>query len=31
MAESFNVSWQSLTNEAAEVHYFSADKMRDTV
>lgn len=31
MAESFNVNWQSLTDEAAEVHYFSADKMRDTV
>ena len=31
MAESFNVSWQALTNEPAEIHYFSADKMRDTV
>ncbi|MFQ6371943.1 penicillin-binding protein activator [Shewanella sp. YIC-542] len=31
MAESFNASWQSLTDEAAEVHYFAPDNMRDTV
>ncbi|MCH1926177.1 penicillin-binding protein activator [Shewanella sp. C32] len=31
MAESFNLNWQQLTNKPAEIHYFTNDKMRQTV